>query len=253
MRGILGQRALGDLGKHGGSVRTDGGQRGRRFLELAAKDFDGARRFERKPPRQHPVEDDPERVDVGRRRHLFALRLLGRHVRGRSHQGARIGERIGAGHAGDTEVGDLGATLLVEDDVRRLQVTMDQAPVMRVCKAGSDLSRDPLALRVIQRLPPGEPVFQRAPGEVLEDHVPPSVRPSVVEESADVRVGERCDRLGLALEALGVGVCPEQLQRDLPVELGVVRQPHLPHSANAELLLETVSAADRLAHIASSL
>ena len=66
-------------------------------------------------------------------------------------------------------------------------------------------------------------------------------------------MGERCDRLGLALEALGIGVRSEQLHRDLPVELCVVRQPHLRHAAGAELPLETVSAADRLAHSASSL
>jgi hypothetical protein len=64
---------------------------------------------------------------------------------------------------------------------------------------------------------------------------------------------ERRDRLGLAFEALGIGVSSEQLQRDLPVELRVVRQPHLAHGACAEPPLETVSAADHLAHPASSL
>jgi hypothetical protein len=80
-----------------------------------------------------------------------------------------------------------------------------------------------------------------------------SVHVSVVEEPADVRMVERGDRLGLALEALRIRVRSEQLQRDLPVELGVVRQPDLRHAARAKLPLETVSAADRLAHIVSSL
>ena len=43
VRGVLRQRALGYLGERGGSVRAHGGQRRRRFLELAAKHFDGAR------------------------------------------------------------------------------------------------------------------------------------------------------------------------------------------------------------------
>jgi hypothetical protein len=225
----------------------------RRFLELAAKDLDGARGLEREPPRQHPVEDDPERIDIGCGSNRFALRLLGRHVRGRTHQGAGVREGVRAGHTGDAEVGDLGAALLVEHDVRRLQITVDQAPVMRVREPRCDLAGDSVALCVVQRPPRGEPVFQRAAGKVLEDHVPPSVCAPVVEEPADVRMGERRDCLGLALEALGIGFCPEQLQRDLPVELRVVRQPHLRHSADAELPLETVSAADRLAHFASSL
>ena len=236
-----------------GASGRSGGQRRRRFLELAAKDLDGARRLEREPPRQHPVEDDSEGVDVARGRHRLALRLLRGHVRGGPHQRPRIREGVRAGHPRDAEVGDLRAALLVEDDVRRLQVAVDQPSVVRVREPGRDLGRDPLALGVVQRLPRGETIFQRAAGKMLEDHVPPAVRASVVEEPADVRMGERRDRLGLALEALRIGVRSEQLQRDPPVELGVVRQPDLRHAARAELLLETVSAADRLAHFASSL
>jgi hypothetical protein len=118
---------------------ANGGQRRRRFLELAAQDLDRARRLEREPPRQHSVQDDPERIDVGRGRHFFTLRLLRRHVRRGSHERARICEGVGAGHAGDAEVGDLRAALLVEDDVRRLQVAVDQAPAVRMCEPSRDL------------------------------------------------------------------------------------------------------------------
>jgi hypothetical protein len=232
---------------------ANGGERRRRFLELAAQDLDGARRLEREPTRQHSVQDDSERVDIGRGRDFFTLRLLRRHVRGSSHQRARIREGVRAGHARNAEIGDLRAALLVEDDVRRLQVAVDQAPVVGLGEPSRDLCRDPLALGVVQRPPGSEPVFQRAAGKMLEDHVRPAVRPPIVEKPADVRMGERCDRLGLALEALGVGVRSEQLQRNLSVELCVVRQPHLRHAARAELPLEAVSAADHLAHSASSL
>jgi hypothetical protein len=246
--GILRQRALSHPGEGGRSIWANGRQRGRRLLELAAKDLDCARRLEREPPRQHPVEDDSEGVDVRRGRHLLRLRLLRRHVRGSSHQRAGVRQRVRAGYTSDAEVGDLRAAFLVEDDVHRLQVAMNQASVVRMREPRGDFRSDPRALVVVERLPRPEPVFQRPPGKVLEDHVPLSVRPPVVEEPADVRMGERCDRLCLPLEALRVGVRPEHLDRDLAVELGVVRQPHLPHSARAQPPLETVSAADRLAH-----
>jgi hypothetical protein len=179
---------------------------------------------------------------------MLSLGLLGRHVRRRSHEGAGIRERVLAGHARDAEVGDLRATLFVEDDVRRLQVAVDQATVVRVCEARRDVCGDALALRVVEWLPGSKPVFERAAGEVLEHHVRTALRAPVVVDPADVRVRERSDRLSFSLEPLGIGVGSEQLQCDVSVELRVVRKPDLCHPAGSELLLETVSASDRLAH-----
>jgi hypothetical protein len=122
--------------------------RRRGLVQLAAEQVDRARRLEREPPGKHPVENHPERVDVARRRGGLSRRLLRRHVRGRPDQRAGLGERVHAGHSRDPEVRDLGSAFLVEEDVGRLEVAMDQAAVVRVRETGGDLARDRLCLRV---------------------------------------------------------------------------------------------------------
>jgi hypothetical protein len=139
-------------------------------------------------------------------------------------------------------------TLLVEDDVHRFQVAMDQAAVVRVRKAGRHLFCNLSCRGVVKRLGGREPFLERAAREMLEDHVRPSLFAAVVEQSTDVRVGKRRDGLSFPLEPDGVRVGPEQLERHLPVELGVVREPDRRHAARAELLLEAVATPDRLAH-----
>ena len=111
-------------------------------MQPALEKVDGARRLEREPSSQHPVEDDPERVHVARRRDGLSGRLLRRHVRGCADQRARLGERVGARDPGDSEVRDPGAAFLVEDDVRRLQIAVDEAVLMRMGEARGDLGRD---------------------------------------------------------------------------------------------------------------
>ena len=118
---------------------------------------------------------------------------------------------------------------------------------MRVGEARRDLRRDPLTFGISERLARGESVFERPTRKVLEHHVRLAVGSAVVVEACDVRVRERCDRVRLALETLGVGVSGKELHRHVPVELSVVREPDRAHPARSELLLETVSAADRLA------
>ena len=212
------------------------------------KHLDRARRLERQPAAEHPVQDHSEGVDVARRRDRLTRRLLRRHVGSRSEERSLLRERVGAAHASDPEVGDLGVTLLVEDDVRRLQVTVDDPAVVRMGEPRGDLARDRLRARVVQRLAGLETVLQRSSGQVLEDHVRPRALAAVVEQAADVRVGERRDRACLSLEALAVGPRPEQLQGDPAVELEVVGEPDLGHAPGAEPFLEPVAARDRLLH-----
>ena len=114
----------------------------RKLVQLAAHQVDRVRRLEREPPRQHPVQDHAERVDVARGRGALAGGLLRGHVRGRSDQRAGLGQRVHSRHPGDAEVGDLRAALLVEEDVGRLQVAVNEPVPVRVREPGGDLRRD---------------------------------------------------------------------------------------------------------------
>ena len=55
---------------------------------------------------------------------------------------------------------------------------------------------------------------------------------------------ERGDRTRLALEARGVRVRREQLDRDVPAELEILRAPDLGHAAAPEQVVEPVAAGD---------
>ena len=210
-------------------------------------------RLEWEPAAQHPVEQHSEGVDVARRRHRPAGCLLGRHVGGRPEERPVLRERVRAAHAGDPEVGDLRPALFVEDDVRRLQVPVDKPVRMGVSKPGRELACDLCGALVVQGLPWDEAILERSAGKVLEDHVGAAFLASVVEETADVRVRERGDRVRFALEAHRVGTGAEQLDGDGAVELIVVCNPDLGHAAGTEPALEAIAAADHLAHDGSSL
>jgi hypothetical protein len=86
---------------------------------------------------------------------------------------------------------------------------MNQPAVVRVSKARGDVGGDAFALGVVERPPAGEPIFERAAREVLEHHVRTALCAPVVVDPADVRVRERGDGLGLAFEALRIGLGTE--------------------------------------------
>ena len=218
-------------------------------MHVIPQNLHRARRLEREPPREHPVEDHAERVDVARGSDRLAGGLLGGHVRGRPDERPLLGERVGAAHPRDSEVGDLRVAFLVEDDVHRLQVAVHEAAVVGVREACGDLARDRLCAHVVERLTAGQSILERPSRQVLEHHVRSAALVAVVEQPADVRVRERRDGTRLAVETLGVGARSEELDRDAAVELQVVGDPDLGHSARAEPLLETVPAADRLCHV----
>ena len=75
-------------------------------------------RLEREPPRQHPVEDHAERVDVARGRGPSPEACSGDMYAAVPSSVPASVSVSAAAHAGDAEVGDLGAAFLVEEDVR---------------------------------------------------------------------------------------------------------------------------------------
>ena len=83
-----------------------------------------------------PIEYRSERASTG-----LALRLLGREVLRRAHDRARLGHVRGAG-AGDPEVGDLDAPVVVDQHVLRLEVAVHDAALVREAGGAQDLEED---------------------------------------------------------------------------------------------------------------
>ncbi len=97
---------------------------------------------------QHLVEDHAQAVDVAAGVDVvrLAARLFGRHVGRRAHDLAVRRHRLAVGVAlGEAEVGDVRPALAVEEDVRRLDVAVDDAVVVGVLQGvghlGDELGR----------------------------------------------------------------------------------------------------------------
>ena len=101
-------------------------------------------RLERRPAGDQGIEGRPQGIHVGRRTDLAPLApgLLRRHVAGRPHDLARAGQPAVALHLlGQAEVGDARVAVLVEQDVGRLQVAVDDAVLVGILDRLGDASR----------------------------------------------------------------------------------------------------------------
>ena len=96
------------------------------------------------------VENGPDAIDIGGGADPagFAGSLFGRHETGRSQDLAGYGEaEIATGTFGQAEIGDPWPVLLVDQDIRRLQVAVQDALLVGVInRLGDDLgvTRRPL-------------------------------------------------------------------------------------------------------------
>ena len=117
-RAITSSNAVGDPGRR---LADGGGRLGevRPQLRLVALGR------ERRPAREHVVQDAAERVDVRARVHALAADLLGRDEVDRPHPVAGLRRpRVREHVLGEPEVGQVGVLALPEQDVRRLDVAM---------------------------------------------------------------------------------------------------------------------------------
>ena len=141
------------------------------------------------------------------------------------------GRRVDA--LGEAEVEDLDVAVVGHEDVVGLEVAVDDALAVRGGEAPRDLERpvDRLLLRHGRAV---ELAAQRLALEQLGHGVGDAVVRAEVVDREDVRMRERGDGLGLALEARErVGVRGqlrgEDLDGDLAVELRVARAVDLAH------------------------
>ena len=233
---------------------AQGGRRGRPQLERNRLDAeDGGNHVgrggavERRTTRNHLVEQDAEAPEVAARVDLEAAGLLRRHVARRAHHHPGVRAKVQPdpvrrpfrrGELGEPEVEDLHVAVRAHHDVVRLDVAMDEAARMRGRERTGDLDADVDGLARRQR-PPLQPLAERLALDELGHHVGPAVQFAEVVDDQNMRVvqaGRRTRFLMKAAQPVAVGreLRREELDRHRPIQLGIVREIDLAHSARTE-------------------
>ena len=175
---------------------------------------------------------------IGGGRRQLAARLLGRHERGRA-DAVLVIDRFGQER--EAEVGEERVAGGVDEDVRRLDVAVDDAVGVRVRQRRGDLQRHVHGGgRIDRRLQAAREVGAvdvRGREPVLAD----------VEERDDVRMAEPADGAPLAIEGLATRSRDFTFARNIftaaSVSVGVMAaEPDLAHRARAEAAHEPIIA-----------
>jgi hypothetical protein len=180
------------------------------------------------------------RTDPGR-----VLPLLRRHVGRRPQRDAALRETGLVGvRPGEAQVGDLDLPGHGDEQVRRLDVAMDDAPIVELGEGERRVVEDLRGLRLRQRRAGAvDAVARRLAADELHHQV---VDPEVAEDVVDpdeVRVVDPGRDARLLLEALdhplaGQDVRPQALHGDVDAEVQVAGQVDRPHASLAELPVE---------------
>ena len=198
------------------------------------------------------VEHDAERIDVGRRRHRLARRLLRREVVARAEHRPGLRDAVlDVERAGDAEVGDLGLAVSVQQNVLRLHVAVHDPVLVREAESLGDRERE--LDRASDRERPGalDELLEVLTVDELEDDELVPVGLAAVDHRDDVRMGELRDRPRLTPEALDVlrvvaEAGMQHLQCDVPLEQLVVRLVDARHAAGAHDLEHLVAVGDHV-------
>ena len=191
-------------------------------------------------PREELVGDHAERVAVARRGRRLASSLLGREIPGGPEHRSGKGQGVEAGCGSNAEVGHVHAVLVVQQEVRRLDVPMDDALGVRGVEAGCGLP-EPLDRATWSDRLGASPIVDGAPVQILHDDERLAVMLTDVEDRDDVRMrresrrGARLARepgahIGVAGVALG-----EHLDGDGSAQEAVGRAVDVSHPAAREM------------------
>jgi hypothetical protein len=205
------------------------------------------------------VGHDAQRVDVDRLVDRFPERLLRRHVLRCAGDHPGLGH-VGGGfdHLGDAEVGEIHTARIVEQDVLRLHIAVDDPGAVGVVESLGHILEDARAFARSQSAVL-DSLGERPPGNEAHGHPRcPGFGVDVVREDRnDLRMFETRDGLRLPTEALGErGVVEElgrqDLERHVAVERGLVGLEdagHAPASHRFDDAIRTEVAASRERHL----
>ncbi len=193
--------------------------------------------------REYFIQHEAKRVDVAADRHFAARQLF------RGHVGRRpCADRFARGSR-KAEVSDAHFARAVDHHIRRLEIPVDDAPLVRGGEAGADLSRD--LERAILRKAPYSPEQRR---EILAVHVLHRQERVALDfidvvHAADVRMRHLPRHPDLRVElgeprGIPVHVAPQEFQRHRLSKLQVVGAKHFPHSALSEPADDAVAPAE---------
>ena len=195
-------------------------------------------------------EHQRQRVHVGPAIQSFASHLFRRRVASGADYGAgRFGPRGLGQRSGQAEVGDGEAALVVEDQVRRLDVSMHQAAPVGVVEGACRVSTDGRGLGGGKQMAAIQERPEAAALEQLHDEIR---RPSVVApvvHPQDVGMPQRGHHLGLGAETaterlIGRQRGMEQLDGDSPAQVHVFGRVDVSRRAHAERADQAVTVSE---------
>jgi len=185
--------------------RVPGGQRARGHYSPAPVVIGPVRRLHK------PCQDTPQGEDVAARVGGLAGQLLGRDKARCPKQRPLRGERARTARAvqqpRDAEVHDRRPGIAIgptaDEDVGRLQVAVDHAPLVRVLHGAADTGKQPAAKGEAHAVPLAPPVDRQALHKLGHQERLPTSRPPRVVDRRDPPMAQRAQNLRLALQAVG--------------------------------------------------
>ena len=159
--------------------------------------------------------------------------LLRRHISECPHRRAGTGKLVGSLHRRQPEINNPRPAVRINQYVRGFDVTVRYALLMRCLEPLADLDAkfdNPIDAHFLT----GQVLLERAPFHVRHGKIWTALVVTDFIDRDNVGMIQFRGRLGLALEArpaflVVTQVRWKELQRDLPVKLGVLGQVHLTH------------------------
>src|SRR4029077_220534 len=157
--------------------------------------------FKREYVGQHLVQHDARRKDVGSRIHVSTVDLLGGHVLDTSDELAGAGDVL-CPDPSNSEVDQLDGAILQQHYVPRLDVSVNDALLMRICESITDLDHDAQLFFQEQRPIGAEGYIQALAFEKLHDEIGHSLLDPKIIDGHDVGVSKLAHGLRFPIEAL---------------------------------------------------
>ena len=146
----------------------------------------------------HLVHYDSERIDIRLSGYITISRLLGRRIMYRAHNISTHGVRRCS--SCDTEIGNLDLTFMRDNDVLRLNITMDDALIMSSLDTTANLNCDGDNLLVVQMSLLLDIGLKGDPLDIFHYDVVHSVFGSDIVDIDDIRMFQTCSRLCFCTE-----------------------------------------------------